>query len=67
MRVSKSKFLIIGTVVLGSITAGLVFMYLTQVQTAAVDQVMTNVVTATRKIPQGTKILPIWSRLSKCL
>ena len=50
MRSSKSKFLIIGTVVLGLITAGLVFMYLTQVQTAAVDQVMTNVVTATRKI-----------------
>jgi pilus assembly protein CpaB len=58
MRSSKSKFLIIGTVALGLITAGLVYMYLTQAQTAAVDQVMTNVVTATRKIPQGTKISP---------
>ncbi len=58
MRSSKSKFLIIGTVALGLVTAGLVYMYLAQVQTAAVDQVMTNVVTATRKIPQGTKISP---------
>jgi len=58
MRSSKSKFLIIGTVVLGLITAGLVYMYLTKAQTAAIDQVMTGVVIATRKIPQGTKIAP---------
>lgn len=56
MRSSKSKMLIAGTIVLGLLTALLVYGYLMQVRAAAVVEDLTTVVTASRKIPQGTKL-----------
>ncbi|HEX3032391.1 MAG TPA: Flp pilus assembly protein CpaB [Bacillota bacterium] len=53
---SKSKLWFVLTIIVGIITSLLVTNYLQGVQAAAVEQVMTSVVVAAQKIPQGTKL-----------
>lgn len=54
MRGSKSKILFIFTIIVGIITSLLVFNYLKGVKETAVEEVLTNIVVASQKVPQGT-------------